>query len=455
MPLHKYVLLFYMKISLSEHFSYSKLIRFVLPSIIVMIFSSIYSIVDGLFVSNFAGKTPFAALNLIYPVFMIIGAIGFMMGSGGSAIVSKTLGEGNDELANKYFSFTVFITLAMGIFFVILGQIFIEDIAILLGADSNMLPHCVTYGRIMLVGLPAFMLQYLFQVFFVVAERPKLSLFVTSLAGITNIVLDYVFVGVLGHGLAGAALATILSQFIGGLLPLTYFLSKINDTKLHIVKFKFYGDFLLKAMTNGSSELMSNVAASIVTVIYNMQLMDIAGEDGVAAYGVIAYVSMIFAGIFLGYATGVSPIIAFKYGAQDTNELKNLFKKSLKITLIVGIVMTTGGILSANILASIFTGYDQALFELTRTGLQIFSINYLFCGFNIFGSAFFTALNNGLLSALVSFLRTLVFQIGVLLLLPIILGINGIWLSISVAEMLALCVTAFLLFKFRHRYHYI
>lgn len=444
-----------MKISLAEHFTYSKLIRFILPSIIVMIFSSIYSIVDGLFVSNFAGKTPFAALNLIYPVFMIIGAIGFMMGSGGSAIVAKTLGEGKDELANKYFSFTIYITLAMGIIFVIIGQIFIKELALLLGASSQMLPYCITYGRIMLVGLPAFMLQYLFQVFFIVAERPKLSLCVTSIAGMTNIVLDTLFVGVMEHGLAGAALATILSQFIGGFVPMIYFASKRNTTKLHLARSGFYGAFLFKAMTNGSSELMSNVAASIVTIIYNNQLMELAGEDGVAAYGVIAYVSMIFAGIFLGYATGVSPIISYKYGAEDTEELKNLFKKSLKITLIVGVTMTLSGVVSSGLLAQIFTGYDKELYELTRSGLTIFSLSYLFSGFNIFGSAFFTALNNGLISALVSFLRTLVFQVGTLLLLPMFLGIDGIWFSISVAELLALIVTTSLLFRYRHHYHYV
>ena len=443
-----------MQIRLNEHFTYPKLLRFVLPSIITMIFSSIYSIVDGLFVSNYAGKTPFAALNLIYPVFMIIGAIGFMMGSGGSAIVAKTLGEKKDDLARRYFSFTIYSTITMGIIFVIIGQIFIKELAQLLGASPEMLPHCITYGRIMLIGLPAFMLQYLFQVFFVVAERPKLSLFVISLAGCTNIILDALFVAVFNFGLAGAAIATIISQFIGGFLPILYFISKINDTSLRLGKTEFYGDFLIKAMTNGSSELMSNVAASIVTIIYNKQLMDLAGEDGVSAYGVIAYVSFIFAAIYLGYATGSSPIVSYNYGANNTDELKSLFKRSLKITFIVGIAMTSIGILSSDILAQIFTGYDKALYELTRQGLTIFSLSYLFSGFNIFGSAFFTALNNGPISALVSFLRTLVFQVGTLLILPVFLGVDGIWFSISVAEALALSVTAFLLFKYRHRYKY-
>lgn len=443
-----------MRIGLHEHFTYSKLFRFVLPSIITTIFTSIYSIVDGLFVSNFAGKTPFAALNLIYPVFMIIGAIGFMMGSGGSAIVAKTLGENNKKRANEYFAFTVYFTFILGSVFVIFGQIFIEEIALFLKATEQMLGHCVTYGRIMLIGLPFFMLQYLFQVFFVVAERPKLSLFVIVFAGCTNIVLDALFVAVFNWGLAGAAIATIISQFIGGFVPVLYFLSKFNDTNLHLTKTRFHGAFLVKAMTNGSSELMSNVSASIVTILYNNKLLELAGEDGVAAYGVIAYVCFIFAAIYLGYATGSSPIVSFNYGAKNNDELKNIFKKSLTITAFVGVIMTSVGILSAPLLAKLFTGYDDALCALTTSGLSLYSLSYLFSGFNIFGSAFFTALNNGLISALISFLRTLVFQVGAILILPLFLDINGIWLAISAAEIMALFVTFGFIFNKRKVYNY-
>lgn len=443
-----------MRIQLSDHFTYDKLFRFALPSVIMMVFSSIYGVVDGLFVSNFVGKTEFAAVNLIMPIIMIIGAVGFMMGAGGTAIVAKTLGEKKDELANKYFSLFVYFTACAGIILATLGVIFVRPLSVMLGADGAILDACVRYGRIVIAAMPFFMLQNLFQSFFIVAEKPTLGLWVTIGAGVANMVFDALFVGILPFGLEGAAFATAISQIIGGLVPILYFTRK-NDSLLSLCKTKFYGKALLKAMTNGSSELMSNVSASAVTILYNYQLMKFAGEDGIAAYGVIMYVAFIFIAIFIGYAVGTAPIIGYHYGAENRDELKNLLKKSTVVTFSVGAIMAASAFLLARPLSYIFVGYDQALLDMTVWGFRIFSFSFILSGFCIFGSSFFTALNNGLISALISFLRTLVFQMLGVLILPIFFALDGVWFSMLAAEALALITTLIFIFLFRKRYGYI
>lgn len=442
-----------MKIQLSEHFTYKKLLRFVFPSIIMMIFTSIYGVVDGLFVSNYVGKTPFAAVNLIYPFLMVLGALGFVMGTGGSAIVAKTLGEGKKEKANQYFSMLVYVTLAAGVVIMLLGQLFLPTIARLLGAEGEMLNQCLKYGRIILCTLPAFMLQNVFQSFFVTAERPQLGLFVTVGAGVTNMVLDFVFIAIFGWGIAGAAAATAASELIGGCVPLLYFGRK-NSSVLHLTKPAFDGRVLLKTCTNGSSELMSNLSMSVVNMLYNWQLLKIAGENGVAAYGVIMYVNFIFISMFLGYSIGSAPIVGYHYGADNHSELRNVFRKSIRIVAAGGCILMLLAFVLATPLAGIFVGYDAELMQMTCHGFRIYALSFLICGFNIYGSAFFTALNNGLVSALISFLRTLVFQLAVVLILPIFLGINGIWLAIVVVEALALVVTTQFLIRKRKVYHY-
>ena len=442
-----------MRIQLSEHFSYQKLLRFVLPSVVMMIFTSIYGVVDGLFVSNFVGKTPFAAVNLIMPLLMILGALGFMIGTGGSAIVSKTMGEGNLEKANQYFSMLVYVTIAGGILLTILGQIGIRPIAMAMGATENMIDDCVLYGRILLVSLTAFMLQNVFQSFFVTAEKPQLGLGITVAAGLTNMVLDFLFIAVFHWGVAGAAVATALSQVVGGIVPIFYFV-RPNNSRLRISKTKWDGRALLKSCTNGSSELMTNVSMSLVNMLYNFQLMRLVGENGVAAYGVIMYVNLIFVSIFLGYSIGSAPIVGYHYGAANHEELKSLFRKSLTLIGIAGIVLTLLAVGLSGPLSKIFVGYDEELFALTKHGFRLYSLSFLVTGFNIFGSAFFTALNNGAVSATISFLRTLLFQIIVVLVLPIFLGINGIWLAIVVAELMALVVTILFFITKRKQYHY-
>lgn len=444
-----------MKIQLSDHFSYSKLIKFTIPSIAMMIFTSIYGVVDGFFVSNFAGKTPFAAVNLIMPFLMIVSTVGFMFGTGGTAIVAKTFGEGDRDRANRYFSLFVYFSFALGILFAILGIIFIRPISILLGADGELLENCIVYGRIILAAMPFFVLQLLFQSFFVTAEKPHLGLWVTVSSGVTNMVLDAVLVILLPQHLklVGAAVATAMSQVVGGIVPLFYFGRK-NSSILRLGKTKYDGKAIIKACTNGSSEFMSNVSMSLVGMLYNIQLIKYAGEDGIAAYGVMMYVSMIFSAAFIGYSIGTAPIIGFNEGAQNHSELKSILRKSLIMIGIFGAVMVIAAELLAVPLSNIFVGYDPGLSELTISGFKIFSLSFIFMGFAIFGSGFFTALNDGLTSALISFLRTLVFQIAAVLLLPLIWGINGVWISIVVAEFMAVTFTVVFLIVKRKQYHY-
>lgn len=442
-----------MNIRLSEHFTYRKLIRFTLPSIVMMIFTSIYGVVDGIFVSNYVGKTPFAAVNLIMPFLMIFSAIGFMIGTGGSALVSLTLGEGNRKRANELFSMLIYVTVGFGLLLSVVGIAFLRPVAALLGAEGEMLEHCVLYGRITLPALTAFMLQNTFQSFMITAEKPQLGLVITVAAGLANIVLDALFVAVFRWGLAGAAVATAISQLVGGVVPLIYFL-RPNSSLLKLTKAKLDGRALLRTCTNGSSELMTNISMSVVNMLYNFQLIRLAGEDGVAAYGVIMYVNFIFISIFIGYSIGTAPVIGFHYGAQNFDELKSLFKKSMRLLTATSIVLTVLAIVLARPLSGIFVSYDAALMAMTQRAFVLYSLSFLVMGFNIFGSSFFTALNDGLVSAAISFLRTLLFQIVAVLALPVVLGLDGVWLAIVAAELMALAVTVTFFVKMRPKYGY-
>lgn len=444
-----------MRIQLSDHFTYGKLIRFTMPSIAMMIFTSVYGVVDGFFVSNFAGKTPFSAVNLIMPFLMIVATVGFMFGTGGTALVAKIFGEGDKEKANKYFSLFVYVSFALGVIFAILGIVFIRPISALLGAEGELLENCVVYARIILAALPFYVLQLLFQSFFPAAEKPQLGLAVTVLAGVTNMVLDAVLVILLPqeYKLAGAAIATAMSQFVGGVIPLFYFFRK-NNSILRLGKTSFDGKAILKACANGSSEFMSNVSMSIVGMLCNIQLLKYAGENGVAAYGVMMYVSMIFSAAFIGYSIGVAPVISYHNGAQNYKESKGLLRQSLIMIGVFGVGMVAAAELLALPLSNIFVGYDAELMNLTVSGFKIFALSFIFMGFAIFSSGFFTALNDGLTSALISFLRTLVFQIAAVLLLPLIWEIDGVWISIVVAEVMGAAISAFFLVVKRKKYHY-
>ena len=444
-----------MKIQLSDHFTYKKLLKFTLPTMEMMIVSSIYGVVDGLFVSNFAGKTPFAAINLIMPYIMLFSTIGFIYGTGGSAIVAKTMGEGNKEKANNYFSLFVYVSFILGVLFAVVGIVSARPVAVWFGAEGELLENAVVYARIVLIALPFNSLMYLFQPFFSTAEKPQLGLVTTISSGVMNIVLDAVLVLLLPqeYKLSGAGVATAMSQVVGGTIPLIYFGRK-NNSILRIGKATFDGRTIIKATTNGSSEFMSNVSMNVVGMLYNIQLMKYAGENGVAAYGVMMYVSMIFSAMFVGYSMGTAPVIGYHDGAKNHTELKGLLKKS--IVIIGGLAI--GMLISSEVLAvpltNLFVGYDAELTDITVSGFRIFAVSFLFMGYAIYGSCFFTALNDGLTSAIISFLRTLVFQIAAVLLLPMIWGIDGIWYSIIVAEFMAMSLNAIFVVVKRQKYHY-
>lgn len=442
-----------MKIKLSDHFTYGRLFRFVLPSIAMMIFTSIYGVVDGFFVSNYAGKTEFAAVNLIMPFPMMLGAFGFMIGTGGSALVSITLGEGKKKEANEFFSMLIYVTIGVGLLLTVLGVIFTRQIAEFLGAEGEILEHCIKYGRLLLLALVPFMLQNVFQSFLVTAEKPTFGLVITVIVGVINIVLDYVLIGILEGGVVGAALATAISQFVGGMVPLVYFILP-NKSQLKLVKAKVNLRALGKTCFNGSSELMTNLSISLVNMLYNFQLLRFAGEDGVAAYGVIMYVNFIFIAVFLGYAIGTAPIIGYHYGAGNKDEMKNVFKKSICFNVVAGVVMCALGIILSGFLARLFVGYDESLCDMTQWGFTVYCIAFLVMGINIYGSAFFTALGNGLISAIISFLRTLFFQVVAVLVLPIFFDLDGVWFAIVAAEGVALIATIVFLMLYRKKYGY-
>lgn len=442
-----------MHIQLSDHFTYKKLLRFTAPSILMMIFTSIYGVVDGFFVSNYVGKTAFAALNFIYPFTMLMGAVGFMFGTGGSALIAKNMGEDKKDLANRRFSFLVYMTIACGLVLAILGFVCVRPVAALLGAEGEMLEYCVLYGRILFIALPAFMLQTEFQTFFVTAEKPELGFKITVASGVANMILDWLFVAVFPWGLAGAAWATAISQAVGGILPLLYF-ARPNDSLLRLTHTQFDGFALWKTCTNGVSELVSNVSMSLVGLLYNVQLMAYAGENGVAAYGVIMYIDFIFLAAFIGYSMGTAPVISYHYGAQNHAELKSLLRKSLVILLIASGSMFVFAELTARPLAMIFASYDATLLDITIHGFHIYSISFLFVGFTIYGSAFFTALNNGLVSAVISFLRTLIFEVAAVLILPILWEIDGIWWAVVMARALSIVVTGTFLITNQKKYQY-
>lgn len=442
-----------MKIKLSDHFTYKNLLKFIMPTVFMMIVTSIYGIVDGFFVSNFVGKNAFAAVNLIMPVLMAIGAFGFMIGTGGSALVAKTLGEGKKEKANQYFSMLTYVIIIFSLIITIIGFIFMPQIARALGASDLIIDDCILYGRILIAAEIFFMLQNSFQSFLVTAGKATFGLIISIAAGISNIILDFVLVYVFDFGIEGAAAATVFSQIVGGLIPFIYFARK-NDSLLRLVKTKIQLKPLGKACLNGSSEMLTNLSTSLVSIVYNFQLMKIAAENGVSAYGVIMYVSIIFMSFFFGYSIGVNPIIGYNYGAKNSAELKNVLKKSLVLTSIVSVTMVVAAVLLSGAISKIFVGYDAELHDMTSNALKLYSLSFLVCGFNIFSSAFFTGLNNGVVSAVISFTRTLVFQVAAVILLPMILGINGIWLSVAVAESLTLVLTVVFFVTNKKKYNY-
>lgn len=443
-----------MAIGLSDHFGYKKLIRFTIPTIVMMIFTSLYVVVDGIFVSNCVGSDAFAAINIVIPFLMILASVGYMFGVGGCALVSRTFGEGDDERGKRYFSMLIYLLIIIGLVFTTIGYPLIRPISVFLGADNNMLSDCVVYGKLCILFLVPFMLQNAFQSFFVAAEKPKLGLLVTVLSGCTNMVLDFVFVYLLDMGVLGAALATGMSQIVGGVIPLLYFVSK-NTSRLKLVKTKFEFRPIIHTLTNGASEMVADISISLTSVFYNMQLMKYSGADGVAVYGVILYISYIFIGTFLGYSIGSAPILSFNFGAKNIKELKNVFKKSMIIVILISLSMTVLSELTASFQSFIFVGYNAELMNMATKAVRLYSLSYVLMGINIYASALFTALSNGLISAIIAFSRTFLFQTIMIFILPLILGINGIWLASVFAELISFAVSLFFIIRNKNKYHYI
>ena len=442
-----------MKIQLSDHFDYKTLLRFTIPSVLMMVFSSVYSIVDGLFVSNFSGSDGFAAVNLIMPIAMMISCIGFMAGAGGSALISKTLGEQKEKEAREQFSLIIYLILTLSVVIGAVVFFFIPQISGLMGADGVIYDNCVIYGRILIAALPAFLLQVIFQNFLVVAEKPQMGLAIAISSGVTNIILDALFIAVFKWGVAGAAIATVTGQIIGGLFPLFYFVFKKNHL-LWFVKVKFNLDTVKKTVSNGMSSFISNASASLVGIVFNLQLMNLIGSDGVVAYGVVMYVNYIVGGVYMGYSTGIAPVFSYNLGAKNYDEIKGLFKKSLMVITVSSVILTALVMLSARVLSAIFVSYDAGLMDLTTTAIRLYNLSFLICGFNLFSASFFAALNNGVVSSTLSLTRTLVFQMGAVFLLPVMIGNNGIWLSVVVAELLSIIVAIIFLKDNAKKYLY-
>ena len=440
-------------IQLSDHFNYKRLLQFTYPTIVMLIISSVYGVVDGYFVSNFIGKTPFTAINFIMPFLLILGCVGFLFGTGGGALIAKTMGEGRQNKASEQFSLLIYASSICGVLLAVFGMAALRWIASALGAEGRLLEDSVTYGRVVLLAIPAYILQCEFQCLFATAEKPKLGLYIAIAAGVTNMVLDFLFIVVFKWGLVGAAAATAIGQLIGGIVPVIYF-SRPNDSLLRLTKTKFDGSVLLKTASNGSSELMTNISTAVVSMLYNAQLLKYAGEDGVASYGVLLYVALLFQAVFIGYSVGTAPVISYHYGAKNHNELTSLRKKSIIIIIAFAVAMFAAGELLSKPIAMLLVGYDQGLMDMTQRAFMIYSFSFLFSGFGVWGSSFFTALNDGVVSALIAFMRILVFQVASVLIFPLIWQLDGIWFSIVGAEFMAAIVTALFLIGKQKKYHY-
>lgn len=435
-------------IELSGHYTYGRIVRSVLPSIAMVLVTSVYSIVDGFFVANFAGKSGFAAINLTFPVIMMIGSLGLMIGSGGGALVAKLKGEGYSQKANRVFTMLVWFGLAVGVTLGAVLAVFAPLVSRWLGADEAMMDECIVYIRLNMIGMPGFVLQCAFQSFYMAAERPQLGTLMSVVAGVTNIVLDALLVWALGMGVAGAAIATAAGCLVGGLFPVCYFSSHRNRGSLRLVRTRMLWPYVGKACSNGMSEYVANIAMNIVTICYNLQLMRHLGEDGVSAFGVLMYIAFIFVAVFIGYNIGITPIIGYHYGARDLNEQRSLLRKSLTLIAVAGVLMTTVAEVFAEPLARTFVGYDENLTELTIKAMRLYFPAMLICGWNMFASALFTGLNNGVVSAVAAFARTLGFELICVWLIPVFLGINGIWVSWGIAELLSLFLCNFLVVRY-------
>lgn len=438
--------------SIAQKFNVFTLLKFAFPTMVMMVFMSLYTIVDGIFVSRLVGSNALSAVNIVYPVISLLIACGIMLSTGGSAIVARQMGEKREQEARENFSMLAVVSVLTGIVILVLGLMFLEPICRILGGTPVLLEDCKIYLGVLLGFGPLTMLQMLFQTFFVTAGKPGLGLGLTLTGGVVNMVLDYVFMGPMQMGVLGAALATGLGQAIMAVAGVVYFL-KVKGN-LYFVKPVFRGNILLQSCGNGSSEMVSNLSTAVVTFLFNITMLKLAGEDGVAAITIVLYGQFLFTALYLGFSMGVAPVVSFNYGNQNHAQLKRIYKICIGFILGSSVFILGIALLFSEPIVGIFTGEENHTYELAVEGFFQFSFNYLFAGINIFASALFTSLSNGKISAIISFCRTFVFITVSIVLLPRVMGITGVWLSVPLAELVTLFISITYLKGQKEVYHY-
>ena len=437
---------------LAKKFTCGTLIRFALPTMVMMLFMSLYTIVDGIFVSRLIGTSALSATNIVYPVVNVVIAVAVMLGTGGSAVIARQMGEGKIAEAKRNFSWIVLIGVAAGFAVAALGTLFLDPLCRMLGATPELLGYCRDYLGTLLLFAPAAILQMLFQAFFVTAGKPALGLFLTVLAGISNALLDYLTMGPLDMGIRGAALATASGYLIPAVVGVLYFLFAKNN--LHFAKPSFDGRVLLRACGNGSSEMVTNISSAVITFLFNVMMLKYLGEDGVAAVTIVLYAQFLLTALYMGFSLGVAPVISYQYGSGDTGQLRKVYKICLGVTGVSAVAVFAASLLLAKGIVQIFTPLDSPVYGIAVRGFVLFSLSYLFSGCNIFSSALFTALSNGKVSAAISFSRTFVWIAFGLWALPELLHADGLWLAVPLAELLTVVLSVFFLQKLRARYGY-
>lgn len=439
--------------SIAKDFKFFSLLRFALPTMVMMIFMSLYSIVDGIFISRLLGTNALSAANIVYPVISIVFAVGIMLSTGGSALIAKKLGEGKEREAREDFSFLTLVSFLFGIAILLIGNIFIEPIVRALGSTDALLPYCVDYLSVSLLLAPAAMLQMMFQTFFVTAGKPLIGLMLTISGGVANMILDYLFMGPFNMGISGAALATGIGELIPAVIGLFYFL--FTRHSLYLTKPVVRFQVLKESCFNGSSEMVTNLSTAVVTYLFNITMLKFLGEPGVAAITIVLYGQFLFNALYMGFSMGVAPVISYNHGSQNLPLLKRIFKICIGFISISSILITIMALVSSPVIVEIFTPIGSATYDIAKTGFFLFSINYIFAGINIYSSSMFTAFSDGKVSALISFVRTFVLIVLNILLLPYLIGVNGVWLAVPVAEFMTLFLSVYLFYKKRDVYHYL
>lgn len=418
-----------------------------------MVFMSLYTMVDGVFVSRFAGTAALSAVNIVYPMVSVVVAVGVMLATGGSAIIAKRMGEGKPEQARQNFSYLILAGVLIAVGMAALALVFLKPLLHLLGARGALFELCYAYALPLVFFIPSGILQMLFQTLLVTAGRPMLGLTVTVLGGVANIVLDYLFIVPLQMGIAGAAIATGIGFSIPAVFGLLYFALR-RSGPLCFVRPKGGGKMLLRCCANGSSEMVTNMSTAVTTFLFNLLMMRYAGEDGVASITIVLYTQYLMTAVYMGYATGTAPVFSFHHGSRNGEQLRRLFRISMGFIALCSVATFALALVFAKQVVVIFTPAGSPVFEMALYGFRLFSGSFLFAGVGIFASAMFTAFSDGKVSAAISFLRTFAFIVLALLLLPLAMGLDGVWLAVPLAEVLGFGVSLFFLYRKKKRYCY-